>query len=57
MPLDESLPAVEALLKQWAERDLNRGADVSEWFELGEGQRHITVLPGGDLDRSCPLPR
>ena len=49
VPLDESLLRVEALLSELAERDLNRGADVSEWFELGEGQRHITVLPGGDL--------
>ena len=49
MPLDESLLRVEALLSELAERELNRGADVSEWFELGEGQRHITVLPGGDL--------
>ena len=46
---DESLLRVEALVSELAQRDLNRGADVSEWFELGEGQRHITVLPGGDL--------
>lgn len=46
---DESLLRVEALVSELAQRDLHREADVSEWFELGEGQRHITILPGGDL--------
>jgi hypothetical protein len=51
---DESLLRIEAVLSELAERDLIRGADVSEWFELGEGQRHITVLPGGDLGPQPP---
>ncbi|HEY5705969.1 MAG TPA: hypothetical protein VIS96_10380 [Terrimicrobiaceae bacterium] len=51
---DESLLQIEALVSELVATDLERTTDVSEWFELGEGQNHITVLPGGEL--GTPLP-
>jgi hypothetical protein len=55
MRADESLLRVEVVESQLVEKSLERIADVSEWFGPGEGQKHITVLPGGDLGPQ-PMP-
>jgi hypothetical protein len=49
MPVDESLLRVEVVESKLVEKSLERVADVSDWFGPGEGEKHITVLPGGDL--------
>jgi hypothetical protein len=48
VPADESMLRVEAMESEMIEKSLDRAGDVSEWFEPGQGQKHITVLPGGD---------
>ena len=52
IPAGESALRVEAVESELIERVLNRTGDVSEWFEPGQGQKHITVLPGGDVGPS-----
>jgi hypothetical protein len=49
IPASESVLRVEAVESEMMQRDLDRAGDVSEWFEPGQGQKHITVLPGGDV--------
>jgi hypothetical protein len=51
-PAGQSVLRVEALESEVVERSLDRIGDVSEWFEPGQGQKHITVLPGGDAGPS-----
>jgi hypothetical protein len=51
---NESLLQVEALISELVETDLDRTADVSEWFDSGQAKDHITVLPGGNLGPQPP---
>jgi hypothetical protein len=51
---NESLLQVEALISELIETDLDRTADVSDWFDSGQAKDHITVLPGGDLGPQPP---
>jgi hypothetical protein len=45
---DEAMLRVEVTESELIEKSMDCTGDVSEWFEPGQGHKHITILPGGD---------